>query len=124
MIASARESILAGENTVIASMTRICSTNYRRRWCSRSPSTGPDASCHDPQRRGGSRRRDLVVEGRLPAALGAAAVHQAGERRAHPIVLGGTLEGLSADVMWESSGGNPLFLRHMVEGALESEPWP
>ena len=24
-------------------------------------------------------------------------------------VLGGTLEGLSADVMWESSGGNPLF---------------
>ncbi|BBY07973.1 hypothetical protein MNVI_32910 [Mycobacterium noviomagense] len=35
-------------------------------------------------------------------------------------VLGGTLEGLSADVMWESSGGNPLFLRHMVEGALEA----
>ncbi|OBI46868.1 helix-turn-helix transcriptional regulator [Mycobacterium colombiense] len=36
-------------------------------------------------------------------------------------VLGGTLEGLSADVMWESSGGNPLFLRHMVEGALDAE---
>jgi DNA-binding CsgD family transcriptional regulator len=35
-------------------------------------------------------------------------------------VLGGTLEGLSADVMWDSSGGNPLFLRHMVEGALEA----
>jgi DNA-binding NarL/FixJ family response regulator len=35
-------------------------------------------------------------------------------------VLGGTLEGLSADVMWESSGGNPLFLRHMVEGAIEA----
>ncbi|MGK2882867.1 MAG: LuxR C-terminal-related transcriptional regulator [Mycobacterium sp.] len=35
-------------------------------------------------------------------------------------VLGGTLEGLSADVMWESSGGNPLYLRHMVEGALEA----
>lgn len=33
-------------------------------------------------------------------------------------VLGGTLEGLSADVMWESSGGNPLFLRHLVEGAV------
>lgn len=33
-------------------------------------------------------------------------------------VLGGTLEGLSADVIWESSGGNPLFLRNMVEGAL------
>jgi DNA-binding NarL/FixJ family response regulator len=35
-------------------------------------------------------------------------------------VLGGTLEGLSGDVMWESSGGNPLFLRHMVEGAVEA----
>lgn len=35
-------------------------------------------------------------------------------------VLGGTLEGLSADVMWAASGGNPLFLRHMVEGAVEA----
>ncbi|MFW0795026.1 LuxR C-terminal-related transcriptional regulator [Gordonia sp. CPCC 205515] len=35
-------------------------------------------------------------------------------------VLGGTLEGLSADVMWESSSGNPLFLRNMVEGALDA----
>jgi DNA-binding NarL/FixJ family response regulator len=35
-------------------------------------------------------------------------------------VLGGTLEGLSADVMWDSSGGNPLFLRHMVEGAVDA----
>ena len=35
-------------------------------------------------------------------------------------VLGGTLEGLSADVMWEASSGNPLFLRHMVEGAVEA----
>ena len=35
-------------------------------------------------------------------------------------VLGGTLEGLSADVMWTASGGNPLFLRHMVEGAVEA----
>ncbi|MFD4351099.1 LuxR C-terminal-related transcriptional regulator [Nocardia sp. NPDC058518] len=35
-------------------------------------------------------------------------------------VLGGTLEGLSADVMWESSGGNPLFLRNMVEGGVEA----
>ncbi|MGY0499661.1 LuxR C-terminal-related transcriptional regulator [Nocardia sp. FBN12] len=35
-------------------------------------------------------------------------------------VLGGTLEGLSADVLWESSGGNPLFLRNMVEGAVEA----
>jgi DNA-binding NarL/FixJ family response regulator len=35
-------------------------------------------------------------------------------------VLGGTVEGLSADVMWEASGGNPLFLRYMVEGAVEA----
>lgn len=35
-------------------------------------------------------------------------------------VLGGSLEGLSADVIWDSSGGNPLFLRNMVEGAVES----
>jgi DNA-binding NarL/FixJ family response regulator len=35
-------------------------------------------------------------------------------------VLGGTLEGLSADVMWEASGGNPLFLRYLVEGAVDA----
>ncbi|KAA0101458.1 LuxR family transcriptional regulator [Mycolicibacterium sp. P1-5] len=35
-------------------------------------------------------------------------------------VLGGTLEELSANVVWCQSGGNPLFLRHMVEAALES----
>jgi DNA-binding CsgD family transcriptional regulator len=33
-------------------------------------------------------------------------------------VLGGTLEELSAEVMWEASGGNPLFLRHLVDGAI------
>ncbi len=35
-------------------------------------------------------------------------------------VIGGRLEGLSADLMWQASGGNALFLRHLVEGALES----
>jgi DNA-binding CsgD family transcriptional regulator len=35
-------------------------------------------------------------------------------------VLGGTLEELSADVIWEASGGNPLFLRHLVEGAIQA----
>ncbi|MGU3583639.1 LuxR C-terminal-related transcriptional regulator [Rhodococcus sp. C26F] len=35
-------------------------------------------------------------------------------------VLGGQLEELSADVMWEMSGGNALFLRHLVEGALDA----
>ena len=35
-------------------------------------------------------------------------------------VLGGTLEELSAQVMWEASGGNPLFLRHLVDGAIEA----
>ncbi|GAC67527.1 helix-turn-helix transcriptional regulator [Gordonia soli] len=35
-------------------------------------------------------------------------------------VLGGQLEGLSADLMWDASGGNALFLRHLVEGAREA----
>lgn len=35
-------------------------------------------------------------------------------------VLGGQLEGLSAARMWEASGGNALFLRHLVQGAAES----
>jgi DNA-binding NarL/FixJ family response regulator len=35
-------------------------------------------------------------------------------------VLGGRLEGMSADLMWEASGGNALFVRHLVEGALEA----
>jgi AAA ATPase domain len=34
--------------------------------------------------------------------------------------LGGRLEGLSADLMWEASGGNALYIRHLVEGALEA----
>ena len=34
--------------------------------------------------------------------------------------LGGKVEGLSADLMWESSGGNALFVKHLVEGALEA----
>ena len=34
--------------------------------------------------------------------------------------LGGRVEGLSADVMWQESGGNALFVRHLVEGALEA----
>ncbi|AFM18234.1 response regulator containing a CheY-like receiver domain and an HTH DNA-binding domain [Mycolicibacterium chubuense NBB4] len=35
-------------------------------------------------------------------------------------VIGGRLEGLSADLMWKSSGGNPLFLRHLVEGSIDA----
>ncbi len=35
-------------------------------------------------------------------------------------VLDGPLEGLSADMIWEASGGNALFVRHLVEGALEA----
>ncbi|MGW5076608.1 LuxR C-terminal-related transcriptional regulator [Rhodococcus sp. NPDC004095] len=35
-------------------------------------------------------------------------------------VLGGPLEGLSANLMWDASGGNALFLHHLVEGALEA----
>jgi DNA-binding CsgD family transcriptional regulator len=34
--------------------------------------------------------------------------------------LGGRLEGLSGDLMWTASGGNALYIRHLVEGALEA----
>ncbi|HZA09948.1 helix-turn-helix transcriptional regulator [Mycobacterium sp.] len=34
--------------------------------------------------------------------------------------LRGRVEGLSADLMWDASGGNALFVRHLVEGALEA----
>ena len=34
--------------------------------------------------------------------------------------MGGRVEGLSADLMWEASAGNALFVRHLVEGALEA----
>ena len=34
--------------------------------------------------------------------------------------LGGPVEGLSAELMWRDSGGNPLFVRHLVEGAVEA----
>lgn len=35
-------------------------------------------------------------------------------------VLGGQLEEHSANLMWEASGGNALFLRHMVDGARQA----
>ena len=35
-------------------------------------------------------------------------------------VIGGRLEGLSADLIWDASGGNALYLRQLIEGALES----
>ena len=34
--------------------------------------------------------------------------------------LGGRVEGLSADLMWQASAGNALFVRHLVDGALEA----
>ncbi|QBJ98325.1 helix-turn-helix transcriptional regulator [Rhodococcus sp. ABRD24] len=34
-------------------------------------------------------------------------------------VLGAPVERFSADAIWEASEGNPLFLRHLVEGALD-----
>lgn len=36
------------------------------------------------------------------------------------MIVGGQVEGLTADVLWRSSGGNALFLRHLVEGGLEA----
>lgn len=35
-------------------------------------------------------------------------------------MLGGPVEGLSVDLMWEASGGNALFLHHLVDGAREA----
>jgi len=34
--------------------------------------------------------------------------------------LGDRVEGLSADLIWKASGGNALFVRHLVEGAVEA----
>lgn len=34
--------------------------------------------------------------------------------------LGGPVEGLSADLMWKASGGNALFLHHLIDGAREA----
>ena len=34
--------------------------------------------------------------------------------------LGGRVEGLSVDLMWDASAGNALYVRHLVEGALET----
>jgi DNA-binding CsgD family transcriptional regulator len=34
--------------------------------------------------------------------------------------LGGRVEGLSADLMWEASGGNALYVKHLVDGAIEA----
>jgi DNA-binding NarL/FixJ family response regulator len=34
--------------------------------------------------------------------------------------LDGRVEGLSADLIWKASGGNALFVRHLVEGALDA----
>ncbi|WP_152467795.1 LuxR C-terminal-related transcriptional regulator [Gordonia terrae] len=36
-------------------------------------------------------------------------------------VLGGQLEEHSANLMWEASGGNALFLRHLVDGARQAD---
>lgn len=33
------------------------------------------------------------------------------------VALGGRLEGLSADSIWQASGGNALYVRHLVDGA-------
>ncbi|GAA5045138.1 helix-turn-helix transcriptional regulator [Nocardia callitridis] len=35
-------------------------------------------------------------------------------------MLGGQLEGFTANLMWEASGGNALYLRHLVEGGLDA----
>lgn len=34
--------------------------------------------------------------------------------------LGGNVEELSVDILWEATGGSPLFLRHLLEGARQA----
>lgn len=45
---------------------------------------------------------------------------RSGTVRAIETALGGRLERLSADLIWQASGGNPLFIRHMTDGAVEA----
>ena len=68
----------------------------------------------------GAGRDHLAVERRLPATAAPDAVHQGQCVGLIEPALGGRVEGLSADLMWEASGGNALFVRHLVEGALEA----
>ena len=121
MIASARESILAGENTVIgiddahlldqlsATLVQQIAVDRAGRIVAtiRSGESVPDAVT-SLWKDGYLQRLELQPFTKQESIV----LIQS--------VLGGTLEGLSADVMWESSSGNPLFLRHMVEGALEA----
>jgi DNA-binding CsgD family transcriptional regulator len=121
MIASARESILAGENTMIgiddahlldqlsATLVQQIAVDRAGRIVAtiRSGESVPDAVT-SLWKDGYLQRLELQPFTKQESIV----LIQS--------VLGGTLEGLSADVMWESSGGNPLFLRHMIEGALEA----
>ena len=89
---------------------RSCWTNYRRHCCIRSRSSGPDAySVNHPQRRTGARR------GHRPVADGPCSDWNcARSRKEQSIalvgsVLGRTLEGLSADIMWAIWAGTHYF---------------
>ncbi len=74
---------------------------------------------HGPQRGAGPVGDRGTVEGRAAHPVRRGAVHPRGDGR-------GTAPGarcpgraFSADAIWEASEGNPLFLRHLVEGALD-----
>lgn len=61
----------------------------------------------------------LWKDGYIPR-LDLAPLAKADMVRAIESALGGRVESLSADLIWQASGGNPFFVRQMTDGALEA----
>jgi DNA-binding CsgD family transcriptional regulator len=121
LIASARESILAGENTVVGVddahlLDQLSATLLHQIAIDRAGHIVATV-------RSGAPVPDALTSLWKDGYLQRLELQPFTKQQSIALVeavLGGTLEGLSADVMWESSGGNPLFLRHMVEGAIDA----
>ena len=109
------------ENTASASTTPTCSTNCPRHCCTRSPSR--QAGRILATVRTGEPVPDAVTSLWKDGYLRRIELQPFTKQQSVALVetvIGGSLEGLSADLMWESSGGNPLFLRHLVEGSIDA----
>jgi DNA-binding CsgD family transcriptional regulator len=121
LIASARESILAGENTVVGVddahlLDQLSATLLHQIAIDRAGHIVATVRSGEPV-------PDALTSLWKDGYLQRLELQPFTKQQSIALVesvLGGTLEGLSADVMWESSGGNPLFLRHMVEGAIDA----
>ncbi len=74
---------------------------------------------HGPQRGAGPVGDRGTVEGRAAHPVRRGAVHPRGDGRGTAPGARCPVERFSADAIWEASEGNPLFLRHLVEGALD-----